>query len=135
MAVTGSGATAPVPLRIPGVPDRVSLHVHGETDRYISRRLREDGIWEPYETTLVLAALQPGDVFVDVGANIGYYPVIAAGRVGRDGAVFAFEPDPAAERRTIFDCSGKTCSLTGVRIASVPSRQAFRTRPCPGSYS
>jgi len=94
MAVTGSGATAPVPLRIPGVPDRVSLHVHGETDRYISRRLREDGIWEPYETTLVLAALQPGDVFVDVGANIGYYPVIAAGRVGRDGAVFAFEPDP-----------------------------------------
>lgn len=40
-----------------------------------------------------MSFLQPGDVFVDVGANIGYFPVIAAGLVGNGGAVFAFEPD------------------------------------------
>ncbi len=84
----------PVELRIPGPGRPLRLHVHGGEDRYVSRRLREEGIWEPYETALVLAALQPGDVFVDVGANIGYYPVIAADSVGPDGAILAFEPDP-----------------------------------------
>ena len=87
-------SSPPVSLRIPGVQTPLQLHVHGQADRFVSRRIREEGIWEPYETTLVLAALQPGDVFVDVGANIGYFPVIAAGRVGSSGAVLAFEPDP-----------------------------------------
>jgi FkbM family methyltransferase len=84
----------PVELRIPGPGRPLRLHVHGGADRYVSRRLREEGIWEPYETALVLAALQPGDVFVDVGANIGYYPVIAADLVSPGGAILAFEPDP-----------------------------------------
>ena len=36
--------------------------------------------------------LKPGDVFYDVGANIGQYTLFAARRVGSNGAVFAFEP-------------------------------------------
>ncbi len=35
-----------------------------------------------------------GDVFVDIGANSGYPPVLAALRVGARGRVFAFEPNP-----------------------------------------
>jgi FkbM family methyltransferase len=35
-----------------------------------------------------------GGVFVDVGANIGYYVLLAARRVGREGRVIAFEPNP-----------------------------------------
>jgi len=85
----------PVPLSIPGLPLPVTLHVHGEQDLYISRRIREEGIWEPYETSLLLSLLQPGDVFVDVGANLGYFSILAATAVGQGGAVFAFEPDPA----------------------------------------
>ena len=42
----------------------------------------------------MLTLLKPGDVFVDVGANIGYFSVLAASVVGPTGAVFAFEPDP-----------------------------------------
>ncbi|TDG12199.1 FkbM family methyltransferase [Seongchinamella unica] len=61
---------------------------------HVSRRLREQGVWEPYESSLVLDFLAPGDVFVDVGANIGYFSLLAASRVGPAGAVFAFEPDP-----------------------------------------
>ncbi|MBC6422595.1 MAG: FkbM family methyltransferase [Hormoscilla sp. SP5CHS1] len=37
--------------------------------------------------------LQKGDVFVDIGAHIGYYSVIAARIVGSAGKVFAFEPE------------------------------------------
>lgn len=47
------------------------------------------GVWEPEETELVKKLLQPGDVFVDVGANLGYYSLLAI----RAGAsqVYAFE--------------------------------------------
>ncbi|TXS92733.1 FkbM family methyltransferase [Parahaliea maris] len=82
-------------LRVPGVPDGLSMRVHGPEDLCISRQLLETGIWEPFETSLVQRFLEPGDVFVDVGANIGYFTVLAALCVGPAGRVFAVEPDPA----------------------------------------
>ncbi len=36
--------------------------------------------------------LRPGDVFLDVGANVGLFSLIAARSVGTDGQVHAFEP-------------------------------------------
>ena len=85
---------SPIALRVAGLSQALELHVHDARDRYVSRRIREEGIWEPYETELLLGMLQPGDVMVDVGANIGYFSVIAAAQVGEAGAVVAFEPDP-----------------------------------------
>jgi FkbM family methyltransferase len=81
-------------LDLPGQTAPLQLYIHGVADRQVSRRLREEGVWEPYETSLVLAALAPGDTFLDVGANIGYFSLLAARQVGASGAVFAFEPDP-----------------------------------------
>ena len=39
--------------------------------------------------------LRPGDIFFDVGANIGYLSAVAAGLVGTDGEIHSFEPVPA----------------------------------------
>jgi FkbM family methyltransferase len=53
----------------------------------------------PYEegvTDAIVTALKPGDVFVDVGANIGYFTVLAAHVVGAGGRVVAFEPHEVA---------------------------------------
>jgi len=36
--------------------------------------------------------IKPGDIVIDVGANIGYYTLMAAARVGKRGHVYAFEP-------------------------------------------
>jgi FkbM family methyltransferase len=49
------------------------------------------GVWEPAITRYVLDGLKEGDTFIDVGANIGYYTVLAAKRVGATGKVFAIE--------------------------------------------
>jgi FkbM family methyltransferase len=49
-------------------------------------------IWEPATTHFMLHWLRRGDVFVDVGANIGYYSLLAAPIVGSEGSVIAFEP-------------------------------------------
>jgi FkbM family methyltransferase len=45
-------------------------------------------------TEQVLRLLQPGSVFVDVGASIGYFTILAARAVGSEGKVIACEPGP-----------------------------------------
>ena len=54
--------------------------------------------YEPGATNAVLT-LGEGDVFVDIGANSGYFSVLAALKVGARGRVFAFEPNPAVRRQ------------------------------------
>lgn len=88
-------ASVPVALRIGGLPHPLQMVVHGSQDKHVSQKIREEGIWEPYETSLVQSRLQHGSVFVDVGANIGYFTIVAASLVGESGQVYAFEPDPA----------------------------------------
>ena len=52
------------------------------------------GVWESCVDDLLGALVRPGDTFVDVGANMGYYTVKIGDRVGAAGRVFAFEPNP-----------------------------------------
>ncbi|GMW03204.1 MAG: hypothetical protein AMXMBFR84_43390 [Candidatus Hydrogenedentota bacterium] len=59
-----------------------------------SQRIALRGEYEPFTTELVRRLLGPGDVAVDLGANIGYYTMLFSQIVERDGRVFAFEPDP-----------------------------------------
>jgi len=50
------------------------------------------GSFEPNEFAFLERVLKPGMVFVDVGANDGYYTLFAARRVGTSGRVVAAEP-------------------------------------------
>ena len=52
------------------------------------------GTWEPHVETVLNRLLRPGDVALDVGANLGYFAAVMAARVGAAGKVFAFEPVP-----------------------------------------
>ena len=52
------------------------------------------GSWEEETTCLFRGVAKEGDVVVDLGANIGYYTLLAARIVGSEGRVYAFEPDP-----------------------------------------
>jgi FkbM family methyltransferase len=49
---------------------------------------------EPVTTAYLLEHLRPGDVFADIGANVGYMSFLAAQCVGAGGAVWSFEPNP-----------------------------------------
>jgi tRNA A58 N-methylase Trm61 len=53
-----------------------------------------DCIWELDETELVRQIAAPGQVWVEVGANFGYYTVDLARLVGNTGKVFSFEASP-----------------------------------------
>lgn len=63
-------------------------------DRVLSTHLVGEEVWEPVETAAFLAHGREGMCVFDVGANIGYYTLLAARAVGPSGRVYAFEPEP-----------------------------------------
>jgi FkbM family methyltransferase len=72
--------------------------VHSGADEFISGDIVRDGVWEPFETRVFTRLCRPGDTVLDLGANIGWYSVLAAKILGIAGHVLAFEPDEANAR-------------------------------------
>ena len=52
------------------------------------------GLYERAETWLVRRLVSPGDIAVDVGANLGFYTALLTYLTGPNGRVFAVEPAP-----------------------------------------
>ena len=80
-------------INIPPLPP-FPIEVYDSGDRYVSTPVMRDGIIEPTETAIVIKLLANAVDFVDLGANIGWYTLIAGHRLGGRGRVHSFEPDP-----------------------------------------
>lgn len=50
------------------------------------------GTYEPIFSKEIISNLKPGDFFLDIGANEGFFSLLAAQAIGPDGRVFAVEP-------------------------------------------
>jgi FkbM family methyltransferase len=108
-------ATRPLVRTMPGRYRAIDWICRGRSDRFItdfhpggSRALRfvcdlRDGIarevcfvgrYGPQETRLLRALLRPDMTVIDVGANWGYFTLLAASLVGPRGRVVALEPEP-----------------------------------------
>jgi len=74
--------------------ERLPLFVDA-SDEGLSRRLIADGFWEMWLTEALEQVLRPGMTAVDIGANVGYFTLLMADRVGPRGRVHAFEANPA----------------------------------------
>lgn len=95
----------PIPARLATsfhmeVWDPTLYPVDGNAEGYcpahdaVSATILTHGVWEPRETTLALTVFdsaEPDQVFIDMGAQIGWYSLLA---LSRDLAVIAFEADP-----------------------------------------
>jgi FkbM family methyltransferase len=62
------------------------------SDAHVGRSLDCYGEWAEAEVELLSAFVKPGDVVVDVGANVGTHAVPLAAKVGPTGLLLAFEP-------------------------------------------
>jgi FkbM family methyltransferase len=82
----------PFMMRLP--PELGGFAFHCDQRDSVSREVCFTGWYEPQETQLASRLLHAGDVFVDVGANWGYFTLAGAHRVGAGGRVIAFEPEP-----------------------------------------
>lgn len=61
-------------------------------DQYIGRGLKKYGEFSEGEVALFHQVLHPGDLVVEAGANFGAHTLAMAQMVGKQGCVFAFEP-------------------------------------------
>lgn len=57
--------------------------------------VRQNNPMEPELCAVIDKLLKPGDIFVDIGANVGVLSLLASERVGQRGSVIAIEPNPA----------------------------------------
>lgn len=77
------------------------LRIRGDIRDVIVRRLYFEDAWERPLMGLLAARLRPGDVFVDVGANFGFFSLLASRLVGPEGAVVAIEASPSTYERLL----------------------------------
>lgn len=84
-------------------------YIEGDTRDIIQRYLFLYGCWEPNLSRWLTTRLQTDDVFVDVGANIGHFSLLAAARVGPSGSVVSIEASPS-----IYERLNATIRLNGV---------------------
>ncbi len=74
------------------VLNRFLMYVES-ADMSVAPYIVADGYWEKPITDAFIERLRPGMTVVDVGANYGYYSLLAAGIVGGSGHVHSFEPN------------------------------------------
>ncbi|ABA57260.1 Methyltransferase FkbM [Nitrosococcus oceani ATCC 19707] len=60
----------------------------------IAPHIISTGRWEPHITRVFTSLIKKGDTVLDIGANLGYFSVIAAPLVGEQGRIMAFEANP-----------------------------------------
>jgi FkbM family methyltransferase len=71
---------------------RYSVMTYPPHDRYVGRSLQVYGEYSDLEVDFLRLLLRPGDLALDVGANLGAITIGMAERVGRNGVIHAFEP-------------------------------------------
>jgi FkbM family methyltransferase len=72
------------------------------------------GTLEPPVQEALRRLLAPGDVFYDIGANVGFFTIVGARLVGPTGRVIAFEPVPWCAHAV-----GRNIELNGFDHASI----------------
>lgn len=97
-------------------PARVDGYVLYHTERPSSLTIAR-GLHELKTVNLVRGFLKRGMTFVDIGAHIGWYTLVAARAVGRTGHAYAFEPEPSN-----FELLGRNVVVNGYqdRVTLVP---------------
>jgi FkbM family methyltransferase len=103
-------------------------------DVSITPHLLLDGIWEPALTLLLETWIKPGMTVVDIGANFGYFTLLAAARLHpAEGLVYAFEPNPRSfeilEKNVAVNWLGKWVRAFPCALLDVPAEIELHSAP------
>jgi FkbM family methyltransferase len=105
--------------RVPILPNRF-MYVRAE-DGGVAHQLLMYLEYEPFESQLVHEHVRPGMTIYNIGANLGYYALLASEFVGPSGKVFAFEPAPEnleLLRRTITENTMENVEVISGAVSS-----------------
>jgi FkbM family methyltransferase len=117
------------------VPVAGGSRMRVNTGEVTGRMLATSGLWEPHVTAVFRERLQPGDVCLDIGANVGYFTLLAARIVGPSGRVHAFEPEPTNTEQLVEHVRSNNLGNVSVhRVAvGVEGGKAALHQPRPAS--
>ena len=104
------------------VRTRYGFRMRVDLGDWLGQYIYLTGGYEPPTARLIAGLIQPGDTVIDVGANAGFFTLLAATRVKESGRVLAFEPIPAvraALERNIKLNGVRWVSLHGVALSNV----------------
>ncbi len=93
----------------------MKFRLHPWDNTIESKMLFASGKRERSELKVLQRFLSAGGIFLDIGANIGYYAIMAA--ASGAGRILAFEPNPVAYSRLQFNISANSL---GDRIVALP---------------
>jgi FkbM family methyltransferase len=79
--------------------DGLTVHIWPNDD--LSRVLYVSGTYEPNTMLVMRRWLMSGATFIDVGANVGMFSMVASQLVGWAGRVYAFEPSERERQRLV----------------------------------
>lgn len=74
------------------------LPIEVTTTDNIGMAIAQQGLYDVVTTEILWRLAEPGEVALDVGANIGYFTSLLAFRLGASGAVYSWEPHPQTFR-------------------------------------
>ena len=86
ISINLASAAGPRQLRLVLDPDQMS-------QRFMLNDLTAGQLYESETSNFIGSILQPGDTFIDIGAHVGYFTMLASTLVGPAGAVYCFEPE------------------------------------------
>ena len=89
---------------------------------FVQRRIRFFQIFEHNLTYYTMGQLREGDLYVDIGANVGYFSLLASRCVGNTGQVISVEADPVT-----FAALNKNLELNGCLNVSARNVAATAT--------
>jgi FkbM family methyltransferase len=116
-----------------------TMFMAGQNSSIITSCLRFRGTYEPVLSEFILRHVQEGDVCVDAGANIGYFSLLFARRVGRSGKVIAIEaaPDTARRLRTNVELNGagEIVDVVEAACAAEKGEVTFHLHPRVDAFS
>jgi FkbM family methyltransferase len=84
----------------------------------LQRCIYHFGVWEPHISALIESRLRSGDIFCDVGANIGYDSLLGSSVVGPAGKVIAIEASPTIYGRLLNNLRlNRVANVEAVHVA------------------
>jgi FkbM family methyltransferase len=91
------------------------VSIWGNDNDYFARTFISSGVYffeGPYENQAV--KIQSGDCVIDAGANLGLFTVLASGKIGASGRLYAFEP--VTRTRRLLEQNIQANGLTNVQV-------------------